>query len=475
MGRVVEVLFKNRLTESFKTLIICLLVILGIVQAAVVWDLQSQGSPFYVVGAFLKHPDNMTYKFAQLAPEMIVPYRVVISDGEQTYQQYFDLENIRLLWKHAIKFIQTGLESSVRFEVSDFSKWAELCQKRSVRYDFASPVHKDIFAFCFPSYIENRQISPDFYHKILIVLPAEGIKSSFISIYFNTGKQLFKMDVNSNISELLKIVSKIKPDYIRYSMIKDFDPQAKSFANFEPDVLSVMIPPKFKNFKALEMHMPKVFENQNKLRQALLGYEKGSFEHSEDSKGVITFKNIDNIYKIYPDGFLYYKDISGVRSDKESISESLDNAAAFIKRLNDIFERNDALYISDIEKERNGEYIISLDYATDTIPVVFNISKDIHDGKPLKHAIIIRANSRKVTEVRGYLINFAYTRHDRNFNVLFEDILNYNGINFSSLDVNSMQAAYVINEEAVIKNASALWPSWVINEKSGNIKVLNLP
>ena len=476
MERVVEVLFKDNIKETLKTFIICLLIALGLIQAAVVWDLRSQGSAFYVVGAFLKHSDNANYKFAQLAPDIIIPQRVVISDGEQTYQQYFDLETIKMLWKPVVKFIQIGFESSVRFEVSDLSKWAELCQKRSVRFDFPNPVHKDIFAFCIPSYNESRQqIFPDAYYKILVVLPAEGIRSTFASIYFNTGKQLFKMDVNSNISEFIKILSRIKPDYVRYSMIKDFDPQGKSFVNFEPDVLSVMIPPKHKNFKGLEMHLPKAFENPGKLKQALLGYDKGSFEHSEDSKGVITFKNIDNVYKIYPDGFIYYKDISGVKSDRESMNESLDNAAAFIKKINDIFERSEVLYISDITKDKNGEFVISLDYTTDTIPVVFDINKDIHDGKPLKHAITLRVNSRKVTEVRGYLINFAYTRHERNFNMLFEDILNFNGINFSSLDVSSMHAAYVIQEDAIIKNSSAIWPSWLINGKNDGIKLLKLP
>jgi hypothetical protein len=109
--------------------------------------------------------------------------------------------------------------------------------------------------------------------------------------------------------------------------------------------------------------------------------------------------------------------------------------------------------LKSVNSENSGYYEFSFDYIVDEIPVFLDLQNSDTIQKPYEPAVIIRANSRRITELKWHILRISKSRFRRQFNIYFTDMLD----DFSEK---------YKNEEYF--NTANIWQAYLVNDMEDN-------
>jgi hypothetical protein len=237
-----------------------------------------------------------------------------------------------------------------------------------------------------------------------------------------------------------------------------------------PDILGVVRGSKFRQYHSITYAVPISLSNQDDMARALLGNEKDSFDSYTDYRETVVFKNLNNIYRVYADGFLEYEYIPGAGgSEKGELTKAFINSLAFLSRVDRLLTTKADIYLSGIE-EMQDRYRFTFDYKIGDYPIQTDYAAKGKISEPIANAIAIEANGQRI--IRGYSVlkDIDFSKEEAYYNVNMGDLINSFNLDLSEQYINDMTISYVINA----KEEKNLKPVWLIEVKDGGYIIVPL-
>ena len=292
--------------------------------------------------------------------------------------------------------------------------------------------------------------------KILIV-----VLVCFFPIAMNVTEGLVSAD--KDMIDLMKVMGASQ-----YKIFKEIDPNnvisSKLPFSIPKDTLCIVHGTRYFKYHTINYYVKTKTADIEEIAIAILGNEKESFDRYIESNALV-FKNINNTYRLYNDGLLEYKYVPGVEDqEKGDIGEAFEKAYFFINRVkNSFIDADDSLYLKNIKDDNPNYYEFIFDYKADELPVYINFDAKGKDKEPLKNALTIKVDSKRIIECRWYIINIEENRTQREYNVYFQDMLDdlskkYGRQKLGDFNIKNVTRAYLINDNAF----NTFSPVWII-------------
>ena len=476
--------------ERFKLFILILLILTSLIQVGILWNYQDYSFPTDILSAFFlaKSQKNLSEDYEELIRgKYFVPDRVILSEGYDNprwivEQQSKDYEK---LWEEARYYLGIALQSEPVQQLG-VDQWGKLMASRSVIFEFKSNLNKNILSW-FLDKPEAASSSASGVYK-MIILPEENLNYNMNTIYIRDDSRIYKYTIQypenlmsrTDYSELFKHYEN-DDKAIQYALLRE----KYNISSISQDVLGVMKGPGYGRYSSVICDLPEelktseIYDSRDvdKIADAVLGAEKYGYERSWDSENTVEFKTHNNIYRLFKDGFLDYRYLSGASgSDKGSIGEAFMQAAMFLEQIEPISANpNITLCLSQIE-ETSTFYRFYFDYEVGGLPVVIDYHPNRPEGVRMENAFVIEANGKNVLKGYGIVRNFEKSNESELYNIMFVDLINdaykVHGFsefgNIADIRINDIYIAYKVEYGIESKK---LKPVWIINtpEKSYTI------
>ncbi|MCX7749864.1 MAG: hypothetical protein N2645_23690 [Clostridia bacterium] len=476
--------------ERTKFVILLILIFSSLIQVGILWDYKNHGLPFPLLGGEYRGEAFKPVDVDEEKVRVFHPERVIVSNntffwevkkGTRVYSKLWDkLKNDYLREVVALK------PQSVINDDSTLKEWSKLVGRNSFLFEFETNIKINIIDyFLKPKNIHSD--SPQGMDKILI-LPSIDINNRLV-VYLLDNQKIYKyilaayQDGENDYNEILAEFKRNNTslDYIMIgSQLKEKYPGRKDvFISFnssqyrEIHDISCSTPFNIDGMmKGPEADKKEDYEFK-RLEDSILGRAKSSYNHSIDKdRGIVTFKNLNHLYKIYRDGFIQYKNLSASEvRDKGDMKEAFNKAFLYLSDKKTLYGNAD-VFLSEIQ-EKGDSYIFSFDYKVDNIPVWTNAYKtEAKDVPVLNHAIEIRVNSKSVLEC-AWISRVFYKKDMKKYNVhflpLLLDIEKELKLNYKSLTIRDIDIYYDMRETSLDKE---LKPVWIIKKFDGMYNVL---
>lgn len=451
----------------FKSFVLLVLVILSFVQIGILWYNQNHSFPFtFFKVSSSSIVDDKTEAIEKAKKEAYKPYRLTVSNGNASHWLIEENNEIKYeLFKEVNEYLRKIFTSSGGVAL-DSNLWPELIIKKSILAEFKTEIKTDLLKW-FLNCQRASKSDFDSIYKILMV-PDEDINNNN-TIYLLTSKGLYKYVIpfnNDGISRkgYSNIIDNLERNhYIPvYKMFKEVNPNNVISYSIPNDALCMISSSSYVRLPTIEYRIETKAVDLDEAAVAILGNEKESYDRYIE-KNALVFKNINNIYRLYNDGLLEYKYVPGAESDqKGSISEAFKNAYFFINRIKNVFiDTENKLNISKIIDDNPGYYEFVFDYMTGDYPIYINFGEKGNDKQPLKNALTIKVNSKRIIECRWYIINVKKSRTLKSYNFYFQDLLNslarkYGRQALESYNIKNSTIAFLINNNE-FKTFSPVW------------------
>ncbi|HHV95295.1 MAG TPA: hypothetical protein GXX37_02280 [Clostridiaceae bacterium] len=466
--------------SHFKSLILAVLVISSFVQIGILWYNQNHSFPFNFLKVFSRVIEDRTEVMEKARKEIYKPYRLTVSNGNASHWLIEENSELKYeLFKEVNEYLKDIFNTSGGIAL-DSNLWSELIIKKGILVEFKTQIKTDLLKW-FLNNQKGAKVEFDSIYKILMV-PDEDINNNN-TIYLLTSKGLYKYVIPFGKDRLSRkdysnIISSLELNrYLPvYKMFKEANPNNVISYPIPSDALCMISSSSYIRLPTIEYNVETETVDIEKAAAAVLGNEKESYDRYIE-KNALVFKNINNIYRLYNDGLLEYKYVPGAESgQKGSISDAFINAYFFINRIKDAFiDAENGIYISKIKDDNPDYYEFVFDYMAGDYPVYINFDEKGNDNKPLKNAITIKANSKRIIECTWYIINIQKSRILRNYNIRFQDLLNglvrrYGKEAMESYNIRNTTIAYVIDNG---RNKS-FSPVWIVENPEGEYYYVSL-
>lgn len=448
--------------ERIKSILIIVLIFLGIIQVGIQWGYQSQGTPTgFISGLFER--GNIKVSDADTREGLFKPDRLVLSDGEKAHWILKeDNSYYNLFWKEAKQALHEIMEGRISLSESG-EAWIDIFEKRCCLIDFEYDINSDLLKW-FLGVSGKSQDIPTV--RELIIKP-DIIDEKKIVIYLHTADN--KVYVSDEITtgrekSLNSIISSIKDSekYREYWTLRAGRIDASLQA--DPDILYILDSPIYWPYAAFTVDYPSKGKRYEEVAEIVLGNEKGRYNTSIDSSGNLQFTNSNNIYKYYPEGYLNYQYLkdndSAVNRD---IGEALLNAYNFISKIKILANADVDIMLTYAEEQqgKQGIYVFHFDYKLDGMPVTISVDDSGIDSTNTKHAIVIKANSKRVLQC-DWIIRDIRIHAKNNYCDRILDILNFAGESYEDIrNLQDMYVGYYINSA----NQNLLEPQLIVEMK----------
>ena len=461
---------KNKL----KSFILAILVISSFVQVGILWDYQSRRFPFsFISNVFSSGKiEDKTDVIEKARKEVYKPYRLTISNGNETHWLIGEDDKIKYeLFNEVNQYLKRILSTSEGSSLSE-NLWPELVVKKSIMIEFRTGFKTNLLKW----FLNIRGASgenPNSIQKILMS-PDEDINNNN-TIYILSSKGLYKYVIPFNKNGILKreysnIINNLEKNtrIVQYKIFKEIDPNnvisSKLPFSIPKDTLCIVHGTRYFKYHTINYYVKTKTADIEEIAIAILGNEKESFDRYIESNALV-FKNINNTYRLYNDGLLEYKYVPGVEDqEKGDIGEAFEKAYFFINRVkNSFIDADDSLYLKNIKDDNPNYYEFIFDYKADELPVYINFDAKGKDKEPLKNALTIKVDSKRIIECRWYIINIEENRTQREYNVYFQDMLDdlskkYGRQKLGDFNIKNVTRAYLINDNAF----NTFSPVWII-------------
>lgn len=464
--------------ERFKSYILLILILTSFIQVGILWDYQNHGLPINFLSGIFGNAGLAFSDADDAAREgFFVPYRISVSNGDESHWVISRNDDLyRRLWDEAKEYLRDVLASRQAQQSMASDEWGNLVIKKVFVFEFKFNIKYDLLKWFLNAPGTQAAESRGLYK--MVISPGENVNENKITIYIldDAGIRVYAVPLRKNgmsYRDYENIISKLEQakdrEFKEYTLAQELRLTGK-FA-ISPDVLCVVKGSeyKFREYWNISFGVPEKLSNLDEVAHAVLGSEKDSYDRYTDIHKTIVFKNLDNIYRVYSDGLLEYKYIPGPEGvEKGDMSAAFVNAARFVNRARQLLDSKAGIYISRVEVKQDV-YQFIFDYKIGDYPIFMDYGPRGKDREPVKNAIVIEANSKRIIKSRWILKNFEQTNDKDKYNVNIGDLMAGTDLkNFNELFINDMGVSYVISKDA----DKSLKPVWIIERDGGNNVVI---
>ncbi len=433
--------------ERIKSIVLIALFIISLIQVGILWSKQSHRLPIsFLSGIFSRPRIPVTDEITR--DELFLPYRLVLSNGEQSHW-ILDRKDpeYKLLWEETKEYLTAILNGNLTLSAASQESWGDITSKKGFVFEFKTAIRPDLLKWFLGD--PNSSVELPSVYKIMI-LP-DSNNNSLNTIYFydmnNTNRKIYKYQSRELVRKksFTEILAPFQEEgqtaYREYNTMHDskFDERWDT----EPDVL-LSTSPAFWPYRILSCSVPDRAANEDGLAEALLGSQKERYVNKKYNDGVIQFNTTENLYKIYPDGTLEFQNFSEADSGvRGNIGAALLNAYDFIKKAESVTNRKADIYLSEMELLPNGAYRFYFDYMVEGYPVHIDVLL-ADSGDKTTHAVTIEANSRRVLSCRYILRDFAEAGKNSYYD-RFLEVMNDGNISYQQLQIKDIGVGYVMD------------------------------
>ncbi|HOJ10274.1 MAG TPA: hypothetical protein PK733_06735 [Clostridiales bacterium] len=473
--------------EKVKSAVLIVLVLSSIIQVGILWDYQSHRFPFnFISKVFSSQSNNDKTDIVEIArKDIFSPYRITISNGNRTHWVIGKDDYIyNELWDEACGYLEKVLTSGEGHSVN-MNTWIDLTVKKSIMIEFKTGIKTGLLKW----FLDITGSSSDYFDSIqkIFILPYEDINNNN-TVYIYSSKGLYRYIVPFNKKGMLKsgytkTINNLEynGNIVQYNTFKEIDPNnvisKKLQLSISPDILCVAEGIKYYKYPSAIYYDNRKTADIEEIARVILGNEKESFDRYIENNAVV-FKNINNTYRLYNDGLLEYKYIPGVDDqEKSDIGSAFEKAYIFISRIKKGYiDPETDLYLKQVKDENQGYYEFIFDYKLGDLPVYINFQDKSGDKEPVKSAVSIKANGKRIIECRWYLASIEKSRTQSEYNIYFEDMLNemskkYGKQSFDNIEVKDITMAYLLNGGY---DSKGIPPVWIIERSDGEYYFLQL-
>jgi len=460
--------------EKIKSYILIVLILSAIIQLGIIWDYENQVFPInFLVSVFTNHNSIASNSENFIREELFKPVKIVVSDGEDTYWQIRREDDIYdMLWEDNVKYLKDILKLKP-VKVLSHTEIKELIQKKAFTISFGTKIDMNLVEWFMDFYNTETHLSGIYQ---IIISPWDDINMNMNTIYISDGTNIYKYIIpfgvhRMNIGTYQEIIKQLrnnsKYDKDEYSVLGEYIPNAVN-----PGILCVVLRKLgYREYAPITLSPPESISDPLEMAVIILGNDKKSYHRSIDIYNTVVFKNMNNLYRVYGDGYLRYDYIGGTLNEREDILEAFLRALEFIIPIYRQLNINADIYLSGIKKANNGTYEFTFDYIINNIPVVINYPHNNYKSEILKNAIIINAGTKRVLKCNWLIKNFKVNKYTAVYDVYFDNIASMapelKPQDFrEALDIYS---AYVITGD----KTGDISPSWIMVNSSGN--KINIP
>jgi len=449
--------------ERIKTYTILLLILTSIIQVGILWSYQNHGLPInFLIGIFTKTGSVFLNKDTISNEELFVPYRISLSDGNESHWIISKNDDKFItLWDDAKAYLKDALKLGKPQQTLPVEEWGEIVTKRGLIYEFKSDISNNLLRW-FMDMTGSLQSDTQGIHKMML-LPRKDLTENYITLYILDSARISKyvlpvvggrIDFHKYKDLFTKYEQSKGKDNTELAITKDMG-LSKSFP-INPDILGVVRGSKFRRYNSINFDIPDKLSNQEEMARDLLGSEKDSYDSYTDFHGTVVFKNLNNIYRIYADGFLEYEYIPGIgTSEKGDITKAFANSLAFLSRIGRVLTTQADIYLSGIAETHNS-YRFTFDYKIQDYPIQIDYIGKGKYNEAVTNAIVIEANSQRIIRGYGVLKNIEFSKEAAYYNVNMGDLMNNFELDLSEQYINDMTVAYVIKTDEE-KNLKPVW------------------
>jgi regulatory protein YycH of two-component signal transduction system YycFG len=462
-------------SERFKSYILALLIVSSIIQVGILWEYQNHGFPINFLMPIFAGSSSNTSNISEVSrQEYFVPFRIIVSNGNESHWLISRSNNFyNKLFESAKNILGQVLGSkqsqNVQFQSAPADIWGDIVTKKGVVFEFKSGINLNLVKW----FLELPAVStenPSEIHKLMVVPGFGGSTNVYIlgkdMVYsYNIPFKAEKSEENIFDKVLAEVEKNKSSSMESFNVAREMYGESSKLSIMDPDILCVIAGSKFRSYRDVTVTIPGRISDLEYMANVIFPRnEIDSYDRYVDVNETLIFKNLDNIYRVYNQGFLEYKYLPGYEgtSGKGTISSAFVKAAAFIERVKKQADLNANVFISRV-KENPGSYEFVFDYIVEDIPVYLNLNTAGRSRQPMRNAIVIEANGKRILSLRWMLRNFEITGEKKRYIVGLEDILNASNLDRTGVYIEDMGAAYVI-EDNVEKR---LEPVWVIEIKDG--------
>ncbi len=461
--------------EKVKSIILVILILTSLVQVGILWVYQSHRFPFSLFSTVFGRNsiDDNTDIEQKARKEVLIPYRTIVSDGNNTHWLLKENDEIfHILWDEGLEYVKRAL-SEGGGQIADLSIWDKLVVSKSFRFEFKEGIKSNLIRWFLNIPLTSSAEHSESIRKIMI-LPDEDINKNN-TVYILTNKNLYKYILpfhKDSISreEYEKIISRLElnRNLIKYNIIKEIDPNRQWPFKIPSDTLCVVTGPKYKDYTSVTYSFGgKVFNIEEKA-EIVLGNEKESYDrYIIDIYDTLVFKNLNNTYRLYSDGMLEYKYTPGAaEQDRGDIGSAFEKAYIFINRIKSYLLDSDAtIYLAKVKEDNPNYYEFVFDYMVDGYPVYIDYKLKDNNGGNLKNAITIKVDSKRIIECNWFLISIDKNKDYKEYNVYFQYMLDeifkkYGKQKFSDFAIENTMVAYLIDSGFSKK----IDPVWIVEK-----------
>ena len=439
--------------ERIKSIVLIALFVISLIQVGILWSEQSHRLPIsFLAGIFVRPQIQVSDEMTR--DELFIPYRLIMSDGDSAHW-ILDRKNplYKPLWDETKGYLADIVNGTISPSAGSQDSWGDITSKKGFVFEFKIAIKPDLLKWFLGN--PNSTVEIPVVHKIMIIPDSSNNSLNTIYIYDmnNTNKKIYKyqswgFNRKKSFTEILSgFEDESQSTYRTYTTIHDSNLE-KGWDNVddvEPDILYVGTTPRFAPYSIISCSVPDSARNQDELADALLGNnQKERYEKKKYNDGTIQFSISENLYKIYSDGILEFKNFSEADSSVgENVGAALLNAYVFIKKAASLTNTKADIYLSGLEPPQNGIYQFSFDYMINGYPVHINLASAGSGAEPT-NAISIKANSKRVLYCKFIIRNFEAAGKN-NYNDRLTDVMSDSNINYKKLQIKDMGVGYVIN------------------------------
>jgi len=455
--------------ERLKTVFICILIIIGLIQIGILWSYQNQGTPIsFLAGLFSKdtHISDET-----VSEKLFAPDKLILSDGEITYWLIRNNdEYYKTFWDEAVFGLRQIAAGNIEINQTN-EKWEDIIDRRGLLIDFGYTVEPDLLGW-FLGMGSPVQEMPAF-SKIMIKRDIIDNKVGFFYLYGINGTIYYSNPIKFDKAGNLAVICKklIEEEADRHRKYFTLSGSRINKSADEPDVLYVASSPRYWPYSKYSADPPARAEDETILADTILGSEAGRYNKYIYNENVIQYTYGSNVYRYYSDGFLTYRYLGITDTVPRSMTGSaLMSAYKFAARVKGLLVQDSDMILASVKKLSGGTYEFGFDYRINGLPVKIEYDMKDGSGKKLMYAIRIVADSKRVLECDWLLRDFRQQEkgmyNDRLLEVIGSRDIMYDDITIKGIDT----GYYISNGEDRM-----LEPALIIQTDSGTVSVELIP
>ena len=428
------------LKERLKTVCIILLVISGLLQVGILWSYQNQGTPT----SFLRRlfGGSAPISATEARDKLFIPDRLILISGGVSHwlidkkSSFYDD-----LWDEVREGLDRIVSGSAGLKASN-EEWGDVAERKGFIIDFGYEVSPELLEWFVSGTSLGKQDLPSV-RKVKV--EPDILDENYSTFYIcSTSNRVY---VSAPIRHerkmgLDKVTETVKDDkdqkYRDYSTLRSAKQDKVMGAS--PDALFVSASPAYWPYYQYGCDPPAGAEAREELMEAVLGTEKDRYNTSKSSDNTV-FTYGDNIYRYYNDGYLTYSYLGGVDASGNSVTDPLLNAYKFVVRVKTLLEPTADIILRSVERLQSGVYRFGFDYRLEGMPVQVDMYEQ--DGRSLKHAIVIQADSKRVLKCDWLLRDFTENGKSE-YNDRFIDISNRADLIKEELKIEDLSSGYWI-------------------------------